>query len=84
MSHFYAHLQWRMCPAGACNAVWLLQVCRDMLHLQLETLYNALVFNKFLAYAFSRCAKHLPLFPIDDMFCRRERLTLLCKNQYPV
>ncbi len=32
-------------------------------HLQFAVLRNVLVFNIFLDYAFSMCAKHLPFFP---------------------
>ena len=51
-----------MCPTSACSAVSLLQVCLEMLHLELMLLLNRLNINDLHIWTIFRCALHSSLF----------------------
>ena len=64
-----------MCPTGACGEVLLLQVCREMSHLELMLLPNHLNINCFCIYTISRCAKAFCSIPLISH--PRQRLSVI-------
>ena len=56
VSHVWTHLQLRNRLTGAYRAHLSLQVCREMLHLEMTTLCDYLIIKDFAIYVFYRCA----------------------------
>ena len=66
-----------MCPTGACSEVLLLQVCREMSHLELMLLPNHLNINSFCIYTIPRCAKAFCSIPLMSHSGQRLSVILL-------
>ena len=59
VSHVWTHLQLRNRLTGAYRAHLSLQVCREMLHLEMITPCDYLIIKDFAIYVFCRCASAL-------------------------